>query len=103
MVIDISVLTVISCVGFISIGLSILYLKKTVEVQNALLDKAFSQIREFVLASMAYQASKEIHPMTGPAVLQQLKKTTLMPPAPLEKPKEKTGVSIRQGLNSHGA
>ena len=102
MITEIDVLVIISCLGFSALSLSVCGLRAVIKRQDELLSDALGQIREFVLASLAYKASAETHPMTGPAVLQQLgkldNKTPL--PAPETKPEAgRTGVSITQGIN----
>ncbi len=101
MITEIDVMIIISCVGFIVLSSVIILLRATIKTQDALLSEALSQIREFVLASLAFKASADIHPMTGPAVIQQLGKMKKgAPPVSEEELKpDKSGVSITQGLN----
>lgn len=56
-------------------------------------------IKQFTLVSLAYKASKEVNPTTGPAVLQQLGKVDQVKELELGLSKEptRTGISIRQG------
>ncbi len=89
-------------IGIPAIAYSVFTLALAVKRYAKLIDEANSQIREFVLMSLAYKASKDIHPMAGPAALQQLSKLRNNEPVvPEEKkePEKKTGVTIRQGVS----
>lgn len=104
MLTETGVLIIISCVGFAVLSIAVLVLRGTVKAQDTLLLTAMNQVREFVLSSMAYKASAEIHPMTGPAVLQQLgkvnNKSQLVPKNDaIDTGPSKTGVTVRQGAN----
>ena len=91
-IIIVSLMSVVTvCMGIVALN------------QQKLLNGANKHIRDFVLVSLAMKASSEIHPSSGPAILQQLSKMQVPPVDNREeqnnaKP-QKTGVTIRQGTN----
>lgn len=70
--------------------------------RDRLLTQAYESINDFVQASLAYNACRDISPVAGPAVLQKLvdlKKTQPSPPeATLQGTlQEKSGVTMKMG------
>lgn len=93
------------CLVFLVILFGLIMTKVIFYLTGAL--KASQHDRDTLIATLvAYQASKDVHPMTGPAILQQIEKLErpkqpgLTIPSPPPQPNttvEKTGVSFRQG------
>lgn len=81
------------------VGLALLILGLIVRSQERIIKTLTAQFGQLALFNQAAGASKEIHPMTGPAILQQMR-GVVKPEQPKEeeKPKEhKTGVVMTQG------
>lgn len=92
--------TALTIIGIWTVGLLYFYsrcLRETISEQSQELRELRHQLAEITLASMAFKASNETHAMTGPAVLQQLKKSPV-DQDPQAKPAPKSGVRMRQGV-----
>jgi hypothetical protein len=70
--------------------------------RDRLLSQAYESINDFVQVSLAYQASRDVHPVTGPAVLQRLAELRKTPEAPQETlqgtDEKKSGVTMKMGI-----
>ena len=94
--------------GVVILGLLALclFLVSTCKEYSKILHRALDDIHEYVLAATAFQASQQVHPTTGPAVLQRLKdlkdasqvdKVAEEVKKGLEKKEDRPGISIREG------
>jgi hypothetical protein len=71
-------------------------LRDTIKEQAQQLRELRRQQSEIIMAAMAFKASNETHPTTGPAVLQQLAKRPVVQESPVES-KPQTGVRVTHG------
>lgn len=97
---DIVEIILLIAAGLWILGIGWLYsyaLRDTIKTQSEELQDLHTLLAELTLASMAFKASNETHPSTGPAVIQQLAKKAESPPAKEPLPATKPGVRMRQG------